>query len=158
MTVVEVSAVVTAAATVVFAVGTFLFWKLSRDTTLLLHQELQNQNAARQSISHHSVLDAHRSLILELLRDEKLLRAFSGELGLTPEDARTKFLATLLINHARRIFIDHHHRLAGDGMDSFSEDARELFTLPFIQSRWAEVKEFHPPEFKRFVETRLLVK
>lgn len=157
MTTVEVSTIVTAVATTIYTVGTFLLWKGSQETTRLIQQELKNQVAASQSASQHSVLDAHRSLILELLRDEKLLHAFSTELGLTTHDARTKFLATLLINHARRIFIDYSHRLMSDNIDSFSEDARQLFALPFIQKRWAEVKDLHPHAFRNFVESRLLV-
>ena len=156
MNVIEAATVITAIATVIYTAGTFLLWKVSRDTTRLLQEELKRQVAASQSNSHHSVLDAHRTLILELMRDEKLLQSFSAELGLTTSDARTKFLATLLINHARRIFVDYNHRLANDNMDSFSEDARELFSLPFIKQRWSEVKEFHPQGFRNFVESRLL--
>jgi hypothetical protein len=122
-----------------------------------VQQELRNQIAASQSASQHSVLDAHRSLILELLRDEKLLHTFSSELGLTTHEARTKFLATLLINHARRIFVDYSHRLMTENLDSFTEDARQLFSLPFIRKRWDEVREFHPQAFRSFVDVRLLV-
>ena len=156
MTAVEVSTVVTAVATVIYTVGTFLLWKVSRDTTKLVQEELKNQIAASQSASQHSVLDAHRSLVLELLQDEKLLHAFSSELGMTMDDARTKFIATLFINHTRRIFIDYNHHLANDNMEGFAQDARELFSLPFIQRRWSEVKEFHPQGFRNFVDSRVL--
>lgn len=156
LTPVDISTIVTAGATVVYTVGTFMLWKVSRDTTCLVRDELKNQIAASHSASQHAVLDAHRTLILELLQDESLLHTFSSELKMTKEEARTKFIATLLINHARRIFIDYNHRLTSDSIDSFTEDARELFSLPFIRERWNEVKSFHPQNFRNFVDTRLI--
>lgn len=158
MSVNELSTLITASATVVYTLGTFLLWKVNRQTLQMVQREVQNQISSSHSASYHGVLDAHRELILELLRDEKLLGVFSTELGYTKDQTRSKFIATLFINQASRIFADYNHHLAGEQtMESFSSDAAQLFSLPFIKERWQEVKVCHSVAFQKYVDTRLLL-
>lgn len=152
----EISTLVTALATVIYTVGTFLLWKSSRDTARLIRNEVRNQSANSQSVADSSAFDAHRTLILEVLRDEHLLKTFSSELGMSSNEARTKFLASLFINQARRIYLDRARGLSKEPLATFEEDARELFSFPFIKKRWLEVRELHPQAFRTFVEKRLL--
>jgi hypothetical protein len=144
-----ISTAVAALFTIVYTIGTFLLWSANKKTIALLAAQMQ-------SAAHHAVLDSHRELFFEILRNPQLCRVFAADLGLSEEIAREKYLATLLINHARRLYMDHRFNVASeDLLESFARDARELFSMPFVRQRWKEVREYHPQEFVAFVEHRI---
>ncbi|MDA8172091.1 MAG: hypothetical protein M0Z48_09745 [Nitrospiraceae bacterium] len=153
----DVGSILTAVFTAIYTVGTFLLWISTRKTTKLLTRELQNQVASNISIAHHNVLDAHRDLYLEIICDPYLLKTLAASMGVDEDEARTKFLGTLLINHSLRIFWDYKYNLADSrSLDSFQRDVSDMFSFPFVRKRWEEVKKFHPPEFQIFIENAIV--
>ena len=149
--------ILTAVFTGIYTIGTFLLWHSTKKTTLLLSRQLQNQVAANISVAHHAVIDAHRSLYLEVIRDPAFLKIFAHDMGVKEDQARTKLLATLLINQALRIFWDYKENIADHkGIEGFRRDAQDLFSLPFIRERWEEVKKYHSPEFRSFIDSMVL--
>lgn len=155
----EISTIVTAVSTVIYTVGTFMLWSTSNKTADLIRQQISNQVASNNSIAHHATLDAHRDLFINIIKDKDLLNIYAADFCSSADDARHKLLASLLINHTLRIFEDICQYSLVDSrgsFDSFVEDARELFTLSFVRDRWMEVKEFHPPKFRAYVESNIL--
>lgn len=148
--------ILTAVFTAIYTIGTFLLWISTRKTTELLARELQNQIASNVSIAHHAVLDAHRNLYLEVIRDPHLLAILASSMEISEDEARSKFFGTLLINHALRVFWDYKYNIAdAKSMESFQRDVCDMFSFPFVRKRWEEVKKFHPPEFKIFVDNAI---
>ena len=153
----DVGNILTAIFTAIYTIGTFLLWISTRKTTKLLARELQNQVASNASTAHHNVLDAHRNLYLDIIRDSCLLKILASSMGVNEDEARSKFLGTLLINHTLRIFWDYKNNLAdARSLDSFQRDVSDMFSFPFVRKRWEEVKKFHPPEFQIFIDNALV--
>ena len=100
------AATVIAIATVVYTIGAFFFWRSNRRLLDDLGQQVRRQTILAQAASDHAGFDAHRELFLELIREQDFLTVLSKGFGLTPEETKAKFIATLLINHACRVFVD----------------------------------------------------
>ena len=112
-----------------------------------------------RSIAFNQIITSHRDIIFGLLQTDTL-SALSGALNppRNENDAlKARYAGTLLLNHCMSMFyylesgvIDSEHWV------SFTADARDMFSLPLIQHRWNEVKNFYPETFRAFVETSLL--
>jgi hypothetical protein len=119
--------------------------------------ELNRQTRFAGSVSQHAVFDAHRELFVQLLTNEPLLDIYAREAGLTTKEVQTKFFATLLINHARRVHDDLTlDSTLSDNVFAYILDAQEMFSFPFIRKRWEEVRTFHSKGFQTFIDKEIL--
>ncbi|MBU0966977.1 MAG: hypothetical protein KKA54_11440 [Proteobacteria bacterium] len=119
--------------------------------------ELKKQSLISSSSIQHSIINAHRDLYLEIIKNDELLKVFSSSVNMDKEEARQQMLATMLINHTLRIFLDYKNSMIENiNFENFAKDAADLFSLPFVRSRWEEVKHFHPSSFRSYVDDKLL--
>ena len=73
LTVSDEAAIVIAACTVVYTVGTLLIWWTSYRSVAVLREQLKQLVASSLSTARHSVLDSHRQVMLPVLTNESLL-------------------------------------------------------------------------------------
>lgn len=149
----EISAIVIAACTFIYTIGTLLLWNSTRKTIALLKEQVEIQNAASKSTAWHKLIDSHRDLYLEIIANDKLLKLFSKEIHLDPHEVRRKYLATLMINHALRIYLDYQNKLnIPEDLKGYVNDLHSMLQFRFVQKRWDEIKGFYPDAFKDFFD------
>lgn len=159
LTVTDIGTVVIAVSTVIYTVGTFLLWVATNKTTKILSEQVLYQISIALSTAHHNTLNAHRDIFLNIISNAELLQLLADDLNLSSEETRKKFLASILINHTLRIFLDYKNRLPYDkDIRSFSMDAGDLFSIKMVRERWDEVKEFHPISFVNYIDSQVLNK
>lgn len=148
------SAIVTAVATVIYTIGTFLLWRSTQKSVTLLGRQISKDVAVSRSNAYHSIIDAHRELWLSLIANPHLASLF----GLSDNElARRRIVGSLLINHCSRIFIDFETGVLDNSeVDSFARDAVEMFSISFVRERWEEVRRFHKSGFIDFVDSKVL--
>ncbi|WP_339697226.1 hypothetical protein [uncultured Roseivirga sp.] len=152
----SISTLVIAIATVVYTVGTILLWVSTKKTTKLMSAQIQNQINSNHSLSTHYIINRHKEIFFEIIRNKELLKIFAEESNNSQSNSKRAILASILINHAHSIFIDYNNDVANrEYMDSFESDFSDLLRLPFIRNRWMEVRDFHPADFRDFVATIL---
>lgn len=152
--VIELSALITACCTFIYTVGTLFLWWTTRKSVRLIRDQVEYQIQSSRSSAYHHSLNAHRDLQMGILGDEKLIGLYSSEINIAPDVLRRKMLASIMINHALSIFLDHQNNLAFDQKwDGFISDASDMFSIPFIRKRWEEVKQFHPESFRLFIDS-----
>lgn len=147
-----------------YTVLTFLLWKttkksldLNTEATEQLANQVANQIALSHAASDHHITDSHRELFLSIFQNPKLLEIFARNSGMTESVLQRKYLGTFLINHCATVFYYHKRQiLSSIHLESFANDARYLFSFPFIRDRWSEVQRYHPKVFQEFVEKFLL--
>jgi hypothetical protein len=157
-------AAITGFFTISYTVITLFLWLSTRKAVQLnarmveqLVIQVNHQIALSHTASEHNIIDSHRELFLSVLQDEKLLEIFASDAKIAPDNARKNILGTFLINHCATIFYYHANKVISDAnTENFVRDAKDLFDLPFLRKRWAEVKEFHSKAFQTFVDDVLL--
>jgi hypothetical protein len=143
---------------------TFFLWRTTQKavrlnalTVEVLTKQVNHQIALSYTTSQHKIIDSHREMFLNILRDEDLLRIFASDAGVAPERVHRRFLGTFLINHCLTIFLYHANQVVDNRQtENFVKDARALFRLPLLRERWEEVKTYHPTSFQTFVDNVLL--
>jgi len=149
----DLSSIIIVACTVVYTLGTLFLWYLTNKNILLVKQQIEIQNAASRSTAWHTLLDSHRDLYLEIIGNEELLTLFSKETNIEANEVRKKYLATLMINHALRIFLDYQNKLdIPDERQGFVNDLRSMLKYGFVQARWDEIRSFYPHSFTTFID------
>jgi hypothetical protein len=146
------------------AVITLMLWFTTKRTVELngemlknLLRQTQHQIDLSYTTSEHKIIESHRQLFLGLIDHPNLLKTFAANINKSPEVVERNILGTLLINHAASIFFYHKQDVIDTKhSDGFVKDAREMFRLPFLVRRWEAVREFHPAEFREFVDETLL--
>ena len=157
MLITTVATCVAASATVIYTVGTFMLWHLTRKNIVILEKQFKKQETMLYSTAQTSALESHRNLYVTILQDPQLLRLFSAQDNISDQDARSNLLSTLLINHTRRVYMDFSYESLNPlEKESFELDARGLFAMPFVRERWARVEKYHPKRFQEFVNDRCL--
>ena len=157
MNISELSTVFIAVCTAIYTFGTFLLWATTKRTVELMQLEIKKQSSLSYSATQHSIINAHRDLYLEIIKNDELLTVFSSGVDLEKEEARKQMLATMLINHTLRIFLDYKNSMMEHiSFENFAKDAQDLFSIPFIKNRWEEVKHFHPSSFRTYVDDKLI--
>lgn len=128
-----------------FVVGIAVLLAAKRNVDALLLQ--------MRSQSSQALIEAHKTLFLPLIQDRKLADIASGGAG---EEFQKRMLASVMINHASRIFYEINSRVIPDYDPSiFRDDLLDLFALPIVAARWPQVQAFHRAEFVKFVEEAL---
>lgn len=146
----EISALLTVGFTCLITIANVLMWLSTRRT-------IQLQVASNQSLNYQSLIQSHRELLFGLITQPETSQAFALANGLNRDEWRLQMISTFLINHTWMHFVifdhdqfDHIH------LESFKQDAKEMFTLPSIQNRWQQAKISYPENFRTFVENELL--
>lgn len=125
-----------------FSSGLIVLWFAKTNVEALLRQI--------RSQSLHQSIEAHRNLYLPIIQDAHLSQLIAGE---GSETFRRAYLASMLINHAGRVFSEVRSGNMPDLSEAeFTSDFREFFEWPIIRERWPSVKRFHSSEFAAFVD------
>lgn len=125
-----------------FSSGLIVLWLAKRNIDAILRQI--------RSQSLHQAIEAHKSLYLPIIQDEHLSTLVGGS---TAPAFRRELLASILINHAGRVFAEIREGNLADLKESaFLADFSEFYRWPLIRDRWPHVRQFHPVEFAAFVD------
>lgn len=152
---INIANTIIAISTVIYTVGTFLLWRTTNKSVQKLDEQIEHQKSTSLSAAHHNVLDAHRSLFLNLITNDSLLKTYCGD-DENIDEVRKNLLASALINHALRIFLDYENKLSFEEIDAYENDVRDLFSHPLVLKRWEQVKMFHPSAFRSFIDDKVL--
>lgn len=158
----SVTDLILAIATVIYTFGTFLLWWTTKRNTDLLAEQLNllitqsNQQAAfNETITHNSILDAHREIWLTIIENHELLSILNAKCP--PDDKlriQGEFLGSILINHCARIHIAYQEGIFNyANISAFERDAQYLFSFPLVKWRWKNVMIFHRKDFVTFIRT-----
>ncbi len=149
----ELTAIIISACTVVYTIGTLSLWYLTYKNIQLIKQQIDVQSAMGRSAAWHNVIDSHRDLYLEIIKNDELLKLYSEEVGQEPGLVRKKYLATMMINHALRIFLDYSNKLdIPEDQEGYTNDLHSMLNFKFVQERWGEVRNFYPQSFREFID------
>jgi hypothetical protein len=159
------AAAVSAAATVIYTVGTFLLWKVTSSSVNLIERQLDQTTRTAEGAVLAEIFRSHREIFLRMIPPDAPLGAlWTAGATLSTTDSpdvtnlRTaeEIFGSILINHAAHLFHYYNAGLLHEEMWIHTQDdMKDLFQNPIVQRRWAAVKSFHPKEFQRLVE-RLL--
>lgn len=153
-----VAVILTAMATIIYTIGTFMLWFVTRKSTALVRDQLDNQRKQLQSAALSQILSSHRDIFLTIVRDDKLLDAVFAQKN--PKDIRLlkkTWMGTILINHCSMMFNEYQRgTLSADSFPNFVDDAKYLFTFPAVADRWVEVRSYHENTFVSFVDLQVL--
>ena len=150
---IEVSTAILALCTIIYTLGTLLLWYSTHKTTRLVERQISLQTAANRSAAWHNLLDSHRDLYLQIISNDKLLKSFGTSAEGTHQEVREKYLATLMINHALRIYLDYENRLdMPEELEGYVKDLQSMLQFGFVKNRWEEIREYYPSSFKEFME------
>lgn len=160
-----VATAVTALATIVYTVGTFLLWRATRESLEIASRQLDHASRAARGAVLADLFRAHREIFLRLIPpDVPLTSLWTSRATITgtePAEATKlqiaeEIFSSVLINHAAHIF--HHYQsglLHDDIWLRARNDMRDLFQNPIIRERWLAVRDFHPREFQNLVNALL---
>lgn len=128
------------------------------NVTLLLvaTRNIRIIRAQLKSQSYHQIIDSHRNLFLDIIKSDELLNAISDS---NIDETRKTMLASVIINHASRIFNDFVNDIAHIGnKDSFLEDLVETFQIEIVSARWPQVRAYHNKDFRDYIEKEVIPK
>ena len=128
-----------------FGVGIFVLITANRNLKALSLQ--------MQSQSSQALVEAHKTLFMPLVQNAKLAELASGSQG---PAFRKKMLASMMINHASRIYYEIADGVIPDyDRQVFQDDLLDMFSIPIVEKRWPEVRSFHRAGFVLFVDAAL---
>lgn len=158
-----VATVAIAATAIAYTVGTFLLWRTTQRSVDLARVQSRLAERASTAAILDEVFRSHREIFFRLipphvsladLWENRTRFDIEGE----PSEAATQrvaedIFASILINHAARLF--HHYRqgLLGDPVwQGARDDIQDLFRNPIVRGRWSAVRNFHPDDFRELVD------
>ncbi|WP_305133386.1 hypothetical protein [Thomasclavelia cocleata] len=119
----------------------------------LKQSKRQNQNAVEslQSDAMMNITQAHKTLFLDLLKDEALIKIICPDNNV--DEYRKSMIGTLLINHCNTIFTYASKALIEeDDWNGLQNDISDFFTWPVVKKRWPQIRRFYSLEFQTFVD------
>lgn len=147
---------ITAFATMIYTIGTFLLWWTTQKTLNLTKKQAELNEAIYRANLQNSVIDSHRQLMMSVIQDDELGKIFADSMNVSIDILKKRYLASLKINHSLMLFYQHHYGLIDENRwQSISGDMRESFNLSFISERWKTMKNFAPKEFVDFIENTI---
>lgn len=157
----DIATWVIAVATVVYTLGSLALWLLAfrqlrimQNQQRLLELDFTKQTKYLDSALTHTVIDSHRDIFFEIVKNKELARIFARNSNSTIPKTKERILASVIINHAYAIWLDYTNGLKRESeFENFSKDFADVLATDFIDIRWNEVKDFHSQEFNMFVES-----
>ncbi|KAB8155091.1 hypothetical protein EZY14_004195 [Kordia sp. TARA_039_SRF] len=155
---------ITAFATVIYTIGSLALWYISSKQISLLkkqqeiiEKDFEKQQKYLDSASTHAIVDRHRDIFFQIIRDKELVKVFSKASKKRITQTKKDFLASIIINHAQSIWLDFINKVRSEReFDSFKRDFSDVVNMKFIKDRWEKVKDFHSQEFKDFVNNFII--
>jgi hypothetical protein len=156
---------VTAVATVIYTIGTFLLWWVTRKSTKVLDCQLRileiqinRQAAINEVLVTNATLDAHREIWFSVISNPLFASLLYNGNPQGQERITGEFLGSILINQCARIHLNYATGIYDSAeFDSFARDARYLFSFPLVKWRWEGVCRYHKKDFVEFVESQISV-
>jgi hypothetical protein len=150
----EWAAWITAAATVIYTLGTIGLWFYTIQSVGALKDQIKSQLTIAKSQALHATIDAHRELYMKILTDSTLLEIVMGQ---PKKNYKESMLASMLINQCSRIYHDYKKSIVDSNWaDHFRNDAADLFSVPIVLARWPSVESMHEPSFRQFINENVL--
>lgn len=114
-------------------------------------RQADNQVGAQQSEAMAQITQEHKSLFLELLKDDKFVELIAN--GKPIDDCRKEMVGTILINHCNAIYTYASKNLIeSDDWLGLQNDITNFFTWNVVKDRWATNRSFYSVEFQTFVD------
>ena len=142
----------TAITTVIYTLGTFLLWNITRKTLSLSKNQFERNEKVLQSASFQSIFKNFRDLYTAILQDNYYASILAEEEKTSIIELRRSYLAIFLINHVYEIYLLAKRDLVPPELwEALIIDIRELFKWRFIGDKWDAIKEFHTKDFQLFI-------
>lgn len=153
MTDTDIAIVITAIATTIYTIGTFMLWFSTRRTAALAESQARQTEKTLRGQIYTDLVAAHRDFFTFILTNTELSKILESDLGIEREELLKAFIGTLVINHVSQIY--HHNQYGNIDANMWPgliEDMRDTFTWPLVQKRWSAVREYHPVDFRKFID------
>lgn len=132
-------------------IANVLLWVVGLRSFFQNKRQNDNQVGSMQSDAMMQITQEHRSLFIELLKDDKLVEILSN--GKNIGEYRREMIGTILINHCNMIFTYASKSLIeSDDWKGLQNDIAEFFTWPAVSDRWTVIRSYYSVEFQTFVD------
>ena len=146
-----------AIATIIYTVGTFLLWKTTKESLVLMKNEFLNTRKQTESGFVANTTSLHRDIYSIILSDNELLKLFAGNEDIDLIEVKHGLIGTLLINNVMQAFYHYKNSLINEDIwNIIASDTKELFKLKIINERGDEIRNISSQDFKDFIDTQIL--
>jgi hypothetical protein len=149
---IAISAIITAVATVVYTVGTYLLWSEAIKNSKAIKEQIEINSRTVRAATYAEIIRSHRDLFLNLLSNPDFRAHLPKTNGQNDNELIEAFTGTLLINHASQL---HYQYLAGtiepNCWSDYLTDIADLFRWPVVVKRREKVKQCHSQEFRQVI-------
>lgn len=128
-----------------------LLWVVGLRSFKQSKRQNDNQVSSMKTNATAQIVQDHRSLFLELLKDDKLITILAN--GRPIDEYRREMVGTILINHCNEIFTYASKSLIEeDDWNGLQNDIADFFTWPVVKDRWIQIRIYYSVEFQEFID------
>lgn len=123
---------------------------------------MTRQDANRRERKDHEmfvdgVYEQFQEQNFAMLQDQDAIDILAHENGKSTKDAKRDALASIRINQAYRLFrLNENGYLNSEQWKQFRLDTGLLFTRSSIQSRWVDIQQYFPPNFREYINEKII--
>jgi hypothetical protein len=153
----EIASIVSTATTVIYTIGTFMLWWVTKRTLDLTIQRQEKEQIMMQVNYLNNLHRNFREVYSGILNDEEASKILAQEQGVNVTSLKKDYLGSFLINQASEAYrLSKNSLIPDDLWETLNKDMKDLFKWKFISDRWQQVKEYHSIDFQEFVESNLI--
>ncbi len=153
----EIASIVSAATTVIYTIGTFMLWWVTKRTLDLTIQRQEKEQIMMQVNYLNNLHRNFREVYSGILNDEEASKILAQEQGVDVTSLKKDYLGSFLINQASEAYrLSKNSLIPDDLWETLTKDMKDLFNWKFISERWQQVKIYHSTDFQEFVESNLI--
>ena len=107
-----------------------------------------------QSQATQQAYEAHKTAYMPLIQDPKLAKMMWGA---DADEYRINLLSSILVNQSSRVFEETvKGNIPHQTLETFRLDLMDLLSWPVIRRRWAQIRQFHHPDFVKLADECLV--
>lgn len=125
---------------------------------ILLQSIRTNNNnvSSMKADANMSIIKAHRELFAMIVQNDELLKIISSN-NVTVDEARRRYIGTMLINHCESIYTYAQNRyISNDDWCGTQNDIREMFSWEVVINRWKEIRGYYTIDFQNFIDSLVI--
>lgn len=131
-----------------------LMWIITYNTLKEVRKQNMNICNSLKSDTVNKIHASHQNIFSLILNNRELVQLFNDLNNTNDIKTKENIIATLLFNHTRTMFSFYEKGfLDKDDWTGMQNDIKDfIMKLPFVKSRWDEVKSFYTEEYQDFID------
>ena len=113
------------------------------------------QNKYAKASQMRDLYNDFRDIYTGFLADNDISKTLAKNKDISEDEMKVSYAASFMINQAYLIFLYNDAGLYPKNVwENTQRDVKEMFKLPMIKKRWADVENLYSDEFKQFVNNK----